>query len=78
MRKIRMMISEDFEKQRSGPLLFPDKAGDDMLERLPPTIIWEQDFDMFITEAGRMTKRMRAERRLLEFVVLPACLNIFC
>ena len=40
-------------------------------KKFPPTIIWEAEFDMYITEATRMAFKLRAAGRLLEFVVIP-------
>ena len=37
----------------SDPLLYPGKAGDELLSKVPPTIIWENEFDIYITEATR-------------------------
>ena len=59
------------EKQKGDPLLFPGKASTEILEKFPPTIIIEAEFDMFITEATRMAYKLRAAGRLLEFVVIP-------
>ena len=41
------------EDKKSDPLLFPDKADDATLAKMPPTIVWESEFDSFITEATR-------------------------
>jgi hypothetical protein len=34
-------------------LLYPGKADDEALRNMPPTIIWEDDFDIFTKEATR-------------------------
>ena len=65
------LIPSNFEEQKSDPLLFPSKASDEILSKMPPTIIWSAEFDMFLTETLRMANRMRACGRLLELVVLP-------
>jgi len=70
-RKIWKLIAADMEKQKQDPLLFPGKASNDLLKKFPPTIIWEAEFDMYITEATRMAFKLRAAGRLLEFVVIP-------
>ena len=59
------------DSQKSDPLLFPDKASDEILRKMPPTIVWEGEFDMFITEASRIAARLQGAGRLLEFVVIP-------
>ena len=59
------------EKQKGDPLLFPGKASIQSLEKFPPTIIVEGEFDIFITEATRMAHKLRAAGRLLEFIVIP-------
>ena len=59
------------ENQKSDPLLFPSKASDALLQKMPPTIIWSAEFDMFLTETLRIGNRMRACGRLLELAVLP-------
>ena len=71
MRKIWKLIATDIEKQNGDPLLFPGKASDELLEKMPPTIILEAEFDFYITEATRFANRLRAAGRLLEFIVLP-------
>ena len=71
MRKTWKLIANDFEKQKSDPLLFPGKAKDELLEKFPPTIIEESEFDMFITEQTRLANRLRRAGRLLEFIVIP-------
>ena len=65
------LIASDFEKQKSDPILFPAKASDELLEKMPPTIIWSAEFDMFLTETLRMANRLRACGRLLELAILP-------
>eukprot|EP00090_Calanus_glacialis_P019083 TRINITY_DN29421_c0_g1_i1.p1 TRINITY_DN29421_c0_g1~~TRINITY_DN29421_c0_g1_i1.p1 ORF type:complete len:312 (+),score=78.00 TRINITY_DN29421_c0_g1_i1:1-936(+) len=64
-------IANDMDSQKTDPLLFPDKASDEILSKMPPTIVWEAEFDMFITEASRIAARLRAAGRLLEFVIIP-------
>ena len=73
MRKVWECLATDLEEQRqnSDPLLFPAKAPDELLAKMPPTIIWEVEFDFFITAATRMANRLRAAGRLLEFYVAP-------
>ena len=71
MRKVWKCIAADLEKQKEDPLLFPGKASTELLEKFPPTIIVEGEFDMFITEATRMAYKLRAAGRLLEFIVIP-------
>ena len=71
MRKIWKLVAADFEAQKNDPLLFPGKSSDDVLEKFPPTIIEEAEFDMFITEATRLAYRLRRAGRLLELIVIP-------
>ena len=71
MRKIWTLIADDFDRQKNDPLLFPGKASDELLEKFPPTIVEEVEFDMYITEATRLANRLRRAGRLLEFVVVP-------
>lgn len=71
MRKMWKLIANDFESQKHSPHLFPGKASEELLAKFPPTIILENEFDMFITEATRLAGRLRRAGRLLEFVVIP-------
>ena len=71
MRRCWRLIANDFDAQKNDPLLFPSKASDEIIAKMPPTIILENEFDMFITEAGRMATRMRRMGRLLEYRVQP-------
>jgi acetyl esterase/lipase len=43
----------EFESMRTDPLLFPAKASAELLAKMPPTIVWEAEFDMFLTPASR-------------------------
>jgi len=70
-RKLWRCIANDFDVDKENPLLFPAKASNDILAKMPPTIIWEFEFDFLITEATRMANRMRKAGRLLEFRVQP-------
>jgi len=74
MQKIWQTIGgPDFEaKQSAGdPLLFPGKADASLLARMPPTIIWESEFDQYLTPTTRFASKLRAAGRLLELVVIP-------
>ena len=77
MKKVWECLATDIKKQRedSDPLLFPAKADDEILARMPPTIIWEAEFDLFITEATRMARRLRSLGRLLELYVAPGAFH---
>merc|ERR1711936_1062659 len=72
-RKIwRLIAGPDVDAEKStDPLLYPAKASDEILSKVPPTIVWENEFDLYITEATRFASRLRACGRLLEFVVIP-------
>ena len=41
------------EASRKDALLYPGKADEETLRKMPPTIIWEAEFDIYITEAQR-------------------------
>ena len=38
---------------KKNPLLYPGKADEETLSKMPPTIVWEAEFDIYITEATR-------------------------
>ena len=71
MRRMWKIIADDLEEQKNNPLLFPGKASDEILENMPPTIIWEAEFDLFLNETTRLANRLKSAGRLLEFVVFP-------
>ena len=52
-----MSKGPDFPAMQAAcdPLLFPGKASEELLAKMPPTIIWEEEFDMYITPATRYT-----------------------
>ena len=62
---------QDLDQQWSSPLLFPDKSPESLLEKMPPTVIFSAEFDMFITETERLARRMRRAGKLLEFCCMP-------
>ena len=54
MRKVWSCIGgPDFEAKRNTPEMFPAKASAELLAKMPPTIIWEAEFDSYITSATR-------------------------
>jgi acetyl esterase/lipase len=56
MQKIWQCIGgPDLESKRtdSDPILFPAKSSAELLAKMPPTIVWEAEFDMYITPATR-------------------------
>lgn len=67
----RLIAGPEFETMNKDAILFPGKADDETLAKMPPTIIWESEFDLYITEATRFANRLRAAGRLLELVVIP-------
>jgi len=72
MQKIWSCIGgPDFEAKRNTPEMFPAKASAELLAKMPPTIVWEEEFDMYITVATRFASKLRAAGRLLELVVIP-------
>jgi len=64
-------LATDLKEQGEDPLLFPGKASNKFLEKFPPTVVVEVEFDFYITESERMAKRLRSAGRLLEMVVQP-------
>merc|ERR1712142_68145 len=64
-------IAVDLKAQTEDPLLFPGKAGNNLLSKFPPTVIYEVEFDIYITETTRLARRLREAGRLLELVVQP-------
>eukprot|EP00091_Calanus_sinicus_P005503 TRINITY_DN15943_c0_g1_i1.p1 TRINITY_DN15943_c0_g1~~TRINITY_DN15943_c0_g1_i1.p1 ORF type:complete len:176 (-),score=44.02 TRINITY_DN15943_c0_g1_i1:17-481(-) len=64
-------IAADLSAQTQDPLLFPGKASNDLLAKFPPTVIFEVEFDFYITETTRLARRLRAAGRLLELVIQP-------
>ena len=54
MQKIWQAIAgPDFESKRKDPLLFPGKASPELMAKMPPSLVWEDEFDMYITPATR-------------------------
>ena len=64
-------IARDIKAQWSDPLLFPAKASDELIQKMPATVIISAEFDIFITETERMARRMRQNGRLLELCCMP-------
>jgi len=67
----RLIAGPKMESLKDDAILYPGKADESLLAKMPPTIVWESEFDFYITEATRFASRLRAAGRLLEFVVIP-------
>jgi len=63
--------TDNIEEKFDDPFFFPGDVSDDIIAMMPPTIIWEAEFDIFITENFRFANKLRSAGRLLEFVVIP-------
>ena len=48
------------KREASDPLLFPAKTSAELVAAMPPTIVWEEEFDMYITAATMFAARLRA------------------
>jgi len=72
-KRVYNALATDLEAQRasSDPLLFPGKASEELIKKFPPTVVFEVEFDFYITEATRFARRLRTAGRLLELVVVP-------
>merc|ERR1712123_248274 len=67
----RLIAGPGMEAMKQDALLFPGKADELTLSKMPPTIVWDAEFDFYITEACRFASRLRAAGRLLELVIIP-------
>lgn len=69
------MTGDDSDRhlREKNPLLFPGLASDELLEKYPPFVIIEQEFDNYRTPSERLAKRLRKAGRLLEFICYPGC-----
>lgn len=48
-----LIAGPELDNKRSDPLLFPGKASSELLASMPATIIWESEFDFYLTPATR-------------------------
>ena len=71
MKRIWRLLANDLTKDINDPVLFPDKAKDKLLMKMPPTVVISGEFDIFLTETTRFANRLRSAGRLLEFIVFP-------
>merc|ERR1719461_1504856 len=69
----RLIAGPKLEEMKEDPLMFPGHADEDTLKKMPPTVVWSSEFDVFSTEAMRFASRLNAAGRLLEFVSIPGC-----
>ena len=68
----RLIAEPDkLEEMKDDPLLFPGHADDNTLRKMPPTVVWSTEFDLYSTETIRFANRLRFAGRLLEFVSIP-------
>ena len=49
---------DQFEEMSADALLYPGKADAETLRKMPPSIIWKDEFDIYITEATRKDKNI--------------------
>merc|ERR1712037_842929 len=71
MRSSWKALAQDLEAQWDSPILFPDKAPQELLANLPPTVVISAEFDMFITETERFVGKLRRAGSLADFCCMP-------
>ena len=69
------MLATDLDKQLKDkdPILFPNIACDDLIKKMPMTIIIEGEYDNYLTVAERFAKRLKSFGKCLEFISYPGC-----
>ena len=68
------MLATDLDQlANKDPILFPNIAEDDIIKKMPPTIIIEGEFDNYVTVAHRFAQRLKSFGRCLEYVCYPGC-----
>ena len=55
----------NLEALRSDPLMFPAKASMELLAKMPPTVVWESEFDLFITPTTRWGWTVNHQQNLI-------------
>merc|ERR1711971_179313 len=71
MRASWKALAQDLEAQWDSAILFPDKAPQELLANLPPTVVISAEFDMFITETERFVGKLRRAGSLSDFCCMP-------
>jgi len=71
MRSSWKALAQDLEAQWDSPILFPDKAPQELLANLPPTVVISAEFDMFITETERFVGKLQRAGSLADFCCMP-------
>ena len=61
----------DFEAQQDDDLLYPGKASDDLLAKLPMTAVWTSEFDFFKRDNLKYAERLRAVGKLIDVSNMP-------
>jgi len=69
-KKCILALAGDLEEDKNNHLLYPLKAPHDVLAKLPPTAIFNFEFDAQITDSFRFAAKLRRVGRLVEFRVL--------
>ena len=65
----KAIAGPDFESKRSDPMLFPGKASEQLLSKMPPTVMWESEFDFYITPATRWNLAQLHRSHILSFTL---------
>lgn len=72
MQNLYKMMATDWENQQADYHLLPGRMPEEMLRKLPPTIIWTSEFDMIRRDAVAMVDRMtKAGAPLLDWLSVP-------
>lgn len=71
MKRYYEMMCVDFHKQLNDPLVYPIHMKDEVIKRLPKTVILTSEFDCFRKDSSTLSKRLHKFGRLHEFCVHP-------
>ena len=65
------MLSEDLVTQRNDPYIYPIKMQNDVIKKLPNTLILTSEFDFYRRDSSKLAEKLHEFGRLIDFGVLP-------
>jgi len=70
-------LAENLEKQNDDPYIYPMKMTNEILGKLPPTLLITTEFDFYLNDTKKFAKRLRKNDKLLDLIIIPKATHVF-
>jgi len=75
MANIYRMLASDYDNQQRDAQLYPGRASDDLLKKVPPFALWTSEFDFLRRDSLALAERGKKLGKLLDISDIPGVMH---